>query len=105
MTYVVKDACIRCKYMDCVAVCPVDCFHEGPNMLVINPDVCIDCGVCVPECPVEAIVPDTQPQTEHWVNFNRTYAQQWPQITEKGTPPVDRDAWATVPNKMDQFQA
>ena len=60
MTYVVTDACIRCKYTDCVEVCPVDCFHEGQNMLVINPEECIDCGVCVPECPIDAIIPDTE---------------------------------------------
>ena len=60
MTYVVTDACIRCKYMDCVEVCPVDCFYEGENMLVINPSECIDCGVCEPECPAEAILPDTE---------------------------------------------
>jgi ferredoxin len=62
MTYVVNDSCIKCKYMDCVEVCPVDCFYEGENMLVIHPDECIDCGVCEPECPVEAIKPDTEPR-------------------------------------------
>ena len=62
MTYVVNEACIRCKYTDCVEVCPVDCFYEGVNMLVIHPDECIDCGVCEPECPVDAIKPDTEPQ-------------------------------------------
>ena len=61
MTHVATDNCIKCKYMDCVEVCPVDCFHEGENMLVIHPDECIDCGVCVPECPAEAIFPDTDP--------------------------------------------
>ena len=60
MTYVVIEACIKCKYMDCVEVCPVDCFYEGENMLVINPNECIDCGVCEPECPAEAILPDTE---------------------------------------------
>ena len=64
MTYVVNDSCIKCKYMDCVSVCPVDCFYEGENMLVIHPDECIDCGVCEPECPVEAIKPDTEPGLE-----------------------------------------
>jgi len=104
MTYVVREACIRCKYMDCVTVCPVDCFHVGPNMLVIDPDVCIDCGVCQPECPVDAIVPDTAPESEKWVAFNRTYAQKWPVIKEKGTPPLDADAWAAVTDKMGAFQ-
>ena len=67
MTYVVTEACIRCKYMDCVEVCPVDCFYEGENMLVIHPDECIDCGVCEPECPVEAIIPDSEPPAERWL--------------------------------------
>ena len=61
MTYIVNESCIKCKYMDCVEVCPVDCFYEGENMLVIHPDECIDCGVCEPECPVDAIKPDTEP--------------------------------------------
>ena len=70
MTYVVNDKCIKCKYMDCVEVCPVDCFYEGENMLVIHPDECIDCGVCEPECPAEAIVPDTEPGHEKWLAKN-----------------------------------
>ena len=70
MTYVVTDACIRCKYMDCVEVCPVDCFYEGENMLVINPNECIDCGVCEPECPAEAILPDTESGLEKWLELN-----------------------------------
>ena len=74
MTYVVTEACIRCKYMDCVEVCPVDCFYEGENMLVINPDECIDCGVCEPECPVEAILPDTEDEAEKWLELNREYS-------------------------------
>ncbi len=68
MTYVVTEACIKCKYMDCVEVCPVDCFYEGENMLVINPDECIDCGVCEPECPAEAILPDTESGLEKWLD-------------------------------------
>ena len=71
MTYVVTEACIKCKYMDCVEVCPVDCFYEGENMLVINPDECIDCGVCEPECPPEAILPDTEKGMEQWLELNR----------------------------------
>jgi ferredoxin len=78
MTYVVNDGCIRCKTMDCVAVCPVDCFYEGENMLVIHPDECIDCGVCEPECPVEAIKPDTEPGLEKWLTLNAEYAKIWP---------------------------
>ena len=77
MTYIVNDNCIKCKYMDCVEVCPVDCFYEGENMLVIHPDECIDCGVCEPECPVEAIVPDTEPEAEAWLELNAKYAEEW----------------------------
>ena len=73
MTYVVTDACIQCKYMDCVEVCPVDCFYEGENMLVINPSECIDCGVCEPECPAEAILPDTESGLEQWLELNTKY--------------------------------
>ena len=71
MTYVVTDHCIKCKYTDCVEVCPVDCFYEGENFLVINPDECIDCGVCEPECPAEAILPDTEPGLEKWIENQR----------------------------------
>ena len=74
MTYVVTDICIKCKYQDCVEVCPVDCFYAGENMLVIHPDECIDCGVCEPECPCEAIVPDTDDAAEAWVELNKEYA-------------------------------
>ena len=89
MTYVVTEDCIKCKYMDCVEVCPVDCFYEGDNMLVIHPDECIDCGVCEPECPVEAIVPDTAGNVTKWLEINRKFAETWPNITRKGTPPAD----------------
>ncbi len=100
MTYVVTEACIRCKYMDCVEVCPVDCFYEGAVMLVINPDECIDCGVCEPECPAEAILPDTEPEAEKWLELNRKYSEIWPNITRKGTPPPDADQWKGVPDKF-----
>lgn len=83
MTYVVTDNCIRCKYTDCVEVCPVDCFYEGENMLVINPDECIDCGVCEPECPAEAIKADTEPGMEKWLEINKEYSEKWPQLTVK----------------------
>ena len=92
MTYVVTDACIRCKYMDCVEVCPVDCFYEGENMLVINPNECIDCGVCEPECPAEAILPDTEGGLEQWLELNTSFSAQWPNITRKGEAPADADA-------------
>jgi ferredoxin len=94
MTYVVTENCIKCKYTDCVEVCPVDCFYEGENMLVIHPDECIDCGVCVPECPAEAIFSDADPQaTQHWLEINRTYADLWPNITAKKSrmPDADRE--------------
>jgi ferredoxin len=99
MTYVVTEACIKCKYMDCIEVCPVDCFYEGENMVVINPEECIDCGVCQPECPIDAILPDTEPGMEKWVEINSQYAALWPNITIKKTPPEDADAWASVLNK------
>ena len=83
MTYIVNEKCIKCKYTDCVEVCPVDCFYEGENMLVIHPDECIDCGVCEPECPVDAIKPDTEPGLEKWLELNRKYSEKWPNITSK----------------------
>jgi ferredoxin len=103
MTYVVTDACIKCKYMDCIEVCPVDCFYIGENMLVIHPDQCIDCGVCEPECPAEAILPDTKAGAEAWVEHNREYAEKWPNVTKKGTPPDDADDWRGKPDKMQFF--
>ena len=101
VAYVVTEACIRCKFMDCVEVCPVDCFYEGENMLVINPDECIDCGVCEPECPAEAILPDTEPGTEKWLNINREYAPNWPNITKKGIAPLDAEEYKKIPNKFE----
>jgi ferredoxin len=86
MTYVVTDNCIKCKYTDCVEVCPVDCFYEGENFLVIHPDECIDCGVCEPECPAEAIKPDTEPGLDKWLKINTEYASLWPNITIKKDP-------------------
>ncbi|HXT82509.1 MAG TPA: ferredoxin FdxA [Acetobacteraceae bacterium] len=103
MTYVVTEACIKCKYMDCVEVCPVDCFYVGENMLVIHPDECIDCGVCEPECPAEAIVPDSDSRAPAWTELNRTFAQQWPNITRKGEPPADADTWKDVADKFKRF--
>lgn len=86
MTFVVTDVCIMCKYTDCVEVCPVDCFYEGENTLAINPDECIDCGVCEPECPINAILPDSHPDADRWVEVNRKYSTQWPNITRKKDP-------------------
>jgi ferredoxin len=93
MTYVVTENCIKCKYTDCVEVCPVDCFYEGENMLVIHPDECIDCGVCVPECPAEAIVADSEPAaTDYWLALNRKYSEQWPNIVSKKPAPASANA-------------
>jgi ferredoxin len=103
MTYVVTENCIKCKYMDCVEVCPVDCFYEGANMLVIHPDECIDCGVCEPECPAEAIKPDTEPGLEKWLELNAEYAKSWPNITVKKDPPADSKDWDGKPGKLGQF--
>lgn len=103
MTFVVTDVCIRCKYTDCVEVCPVDCFYEGENMLVINPDECIDCGVCEPECPIEAIVPDSDSRAENWLQLNRDYSNgKWPVITRKKDAPADADEFK---GKSDKYPA
>src|SRR6476661_3040481 len=103
LTFVVNESCIRCKIMDCVDVCPVDCFYEGENMLVIHPDECIDCGVCVPECPVDAIKPDTEPGLEKWLSLNAEYAKIWPNITVKKAPPPDSKEWEGKPDKLQYF--
>jgi ferredoxin len=102
MTYVVVEACIKCKYMDCVEVCPVDCFYEGENMLVIHPDECIDCGVCEPECPIEAIKPDTEPGLEKFLSLNAEYAKTWPNITAKKPAPEDAKSWEDVADKLEK---
>jgi ferredoxin len=103
MPYIVTEACIKCKYTDCVEVCPVDCFYEGENMLVIHPDECIDCGVCEPECPVEAIVPDSDPKSEALAEMNREFSELWPNITRKKAAPADADSWKDVPDKYAQY--
>ena len=103
MTYVVTEACIKCKYMDCVEVCPVDCFYEGDNMLVISPNECIDCGVCEPECPAEAILPDTEDGLEKWIELNSKYAETWPNITIKRDSPPDADDFKDVDGKFDKY--
>ncbi|MBL6946639.1 MAG: ferredoxin family protein [Rhodospirillales bacterium] len=102
MTYVVIENCVKCKFMDCVEVCPVDCFYEGENFLAINPDECIDCGVCEPECPAEAIVPDTEPGIEEWMERNRAFSQEkgWPVITKKGETAPDAEEWKDKPDKL-----
>ncbi|WP_169566007.1 ferredoxin FdxA [Sneathiella limimaris] len=105
MTYVVTENCIKCKFMDCVEVCPVDCFYEGENMLVIHPDECIDCGVCEPECPAEAIVPDTEDVGENFLELNREYSEKWPNITQKGNPPEDAEDWNGKEGKLSEFSS
>jgi ferredoxin len=104
MTYVVNDNCIKCKFTDCVDVCPVDCFYEGENMLVIHPDECIDCGVCEPECPVDAIKPDSDVD-DKWTKLNAEYASLWPNISRKKAAPPDADDWRNKPNKIEFFSA
>ena len=105
MTYLVNDLCINCKHMDCVAVCPVDCFYEGENMLVINPAECIDCGVCEPECPADAIVADTSiggNQLEFLLNLNTKFSNLWPNITKMRPEdtPADAKDWHGVKGKI-----
>jgi ferredoxin len=103
MTYVVTESCIKCKYTDCVDVCPVDCFREGPNFLVIDPDECIDCTLCVAECPVEAIyAEDDVPENQRaFIQINADLAKDWPAIIEKKAGPPDADEWAKVKDKRD----
>jgi ferredoxin len=103
MTYVVTEACVRCKYTDCVEVCPVDCFYEGENMLVINPDECIDCGVCEPECPADAIKADTEDGASRWREINARFSALWPNITSKKDAPADADAFQGVDGKFEKF--
>lgn len=103
MPYVVTEACIKCKYTDCVEVCPVDCFYEGENMLVIHPDECIDCGVCEPECPAEAIIPDVEPEAEKWLELNRDYSEKWPNITSKKDEAPEADSFKGEGGKFDKF--
>ena len=106
MTYIVKDECIKCKLMDCVEVCPVDCFYEGENMLVIHPDECIDCGVCEPECPVDAIVSDQNYQEndkQKWLDVNSKYSKLWPVITKKKNPPKDAEKFKNVKDKYKKY--
>jgi len=100
VTFVVTENCIKCKYQDCVEVCPVDCFYEGENFLVIHPDECIDCAVCEPECPVNAIKADTEEGVEQWLEINARFADTWPNISEAGEVPADADDWKGVPNKI-----
>ena len=103
MTYIVTESCIKCKLMDCVVVCPKDCFYEGENMLVIHPDECIDCGDCETECSVEAIVPDTEFDADKWLEINTEYSRKWPNIKCKGELLADADTWRDKTGKTKYF--
>jgi len=102
MTFVVTENCIKCKYTDCVEVCPVDCFHEGPNFLVIDPEECIDCTLCEPECPAEAIFPedDLPAGQEYFIKLNAELSLKWPVITEIKDPPADAKEWDGKKDKL-----
>ena len=103
MPYVVTESCIKCKYMDCCEVCPVDCFYEGANMLVINRDECIDCGVCAPECTAEAILPDSYNQASKWEKLNEEFSEKSPNIVKKVSPPADGDKFKDEEDKFKKY--
>ena len=104
MTFVVTDACIRCKFMDCVEVCPVDAFREGGNMLVIDPNECIDCNLCLPECPADAILPDIESAAVPWIELNKVHAAIWPVVTvNAGQTPADAEAFKGVAGKYEAY--
>ena len=105
MTYVVTESCIRCKYTDCVDVCPVDCFREGPNFLVIDPDECIDCAVCVPECPVNAIYAedDVPSDQQEFIKLNAELSQNWSSITKSKAAMPEAEKWKDVKNKLGEL--
>ncbi|MDA0938839.1 MAG: ferredoxin family protein [Proteobacteria bacterium] len=102
MTYVVNEKCIKCKYTDCVEVCPVDCFKEGPNMLIIDPEECIDCGVCEPECPIGAIEADSASDIK-WIELNKEYSKKWPSIMEKKNPMPKAKEYEDEEKKFDKY--
>jgi ferredoxin len=106
MTHIVLESCIRCKYTDCVDVCPVDCFREGPNMLVIDPDECIDCAVCIPECPAEAILAeeDVPADQKALIALNAEKSRSWPSITRTKTPLPDADDWKGKADKLQYLE-
>ncbi|MCW8962818.1 MAG: ferredoxin family protein [Gammaproteobacteria bacterium] len=106
MTFVVLEDCIMCKHTDCVEVCPVDCFHEGPNFLVIDPDECIDCTLCEPECPIEAILSedDLSPEQEKFIALNAELSLEWPVINQMKESLPDADEWAGKPNKLELLE-
>jgi len=102
MTFVITESCIKCKYTDCVEVCPVDCFHEGPNFLVIDPDECIDCALCEPECPVKAIYSedDLPKEQNQFIQINADLSKNWPVLTSKKDAPFDAKEWENVKDKL-----
>ncbi len=106
MTFVVTENCIKCKFTDCVDVCPVDCFHEGPNYLVINPEECIDCTLCEPECPAEAICAedDLQSEQEHFLKLNAELCELWPVITEVKSPLENAEEWNGKDGKLELLE-
>ena len=106
MTFIVTESCIKCKLTDCVEVCPVDCFHEGPNMLVIDPDECIDCTLCEPECPVEAIYSEDEIPAgqEQYLQLNEELSREWPVITEMKDAPEDESEWREVKDKLQYLE-
>lgn len=106
MTHVVTEACIKCKHTDCVDVCPVDCFREGPNFLAIDPDECIDCAVCIPECPVNAIYAeeDVPLAQRNFIALNAELAQAWPAITDRKEALPDAEEWKDTPDKLQYLE-
>ena len=106
MTFIVGENCIRCKYTDCVEVCPVDCFHEGPNFLVIDPDECIDCALCEPECPAEAIFSedDLPANQADYLELNTELSLIWPVLTQMKPAPEDADKWNGTPDKLQYLE-
>ena len=105
MTFVVGENCIKCKYTDCVEVCPVDCFYEGPNFLVIHPDECIDCALCEPECPAEAIFSEDEVPEKQlvFIDLNAELADIWPNISQQKEPMPDADDWDGVEGKLEHL--
>lgn len=104
MTYLVTEGCINCKHGDCIPVCPVDAFHQGPNFVSINPDVCIDCGICVQECPEDAIFDEhvlNASERAYWLDVNTRTSKVWPIVTQKVGPMPDYETWSSVKNKRE----
>ncbi|QRX81851.1 ferredoxin FdxA [Glaciimonas sp. PAMC28666] len=106
MTHVVTESCISCRYTDCVDVCPVDCFRQGPNFLSIDPDECIDCAVCVAECPVNAIYAeeDVPADQQQFIKMNEDLSRFWPSITKTIPPLPDADDFKDVTEKLHLLQ-